>query len=122
MQLSSLEYELVAARGQVLTSTSILNSQDAAMSEVERVAHDRVSVLEAEVRDAVSEASLVQVQRDELVQAQRILSEAPLQNPISHPAAIVPASPVESNEDLADGVASDVRVWKWNGDESLHPF
>ena len=99
LQLSSLECELVAARGQVLTSTSIMNSHDAAMSEVERVARDRVYALEAEVRDAVSEASRVQRERDELVQAQRNLSAAPLQNPTTRPSPIIPASPVENNED-----------------------
>ena len=52
LQVGLMESNLVAAQGQVLASNSVVSSQDAAMNELERAAYDRVSVLEAEVRDA----------------------------------------------------------------------
>ena len=97
LQIGLLESNLVAAQGQVLASTSVLNSQDAAMSELERAAYDRVGVLEAEVRDAVNEASFVQRERDELVKAENIRSEPELP-PASRPLSFTPASPLYQND------------------------
>ena len=61
-QLMRLQHDVAAAQGQVLASDTILRNQQRVVNEIEHESNDRVSRLEAEVRDAAHEASMLQPQ------------------------------------------------------------
>ena len=63
-QMMNLERNLVLARSHALASDGVVRSQDAMLSEVEGEASDKIRALEAEVNDAMTEASRLKVERD----------------------------------------------------------
>ena len=63
-QLMRLQHDVAASQGQMLASDTTLRNQQVVVNEIEHEANDHVSKLEAEVRDAAHEASILQRERD----------------------------------------------------------